>query len=111
MTIVFPEEGKLEIVSVESATCKLKRFPTHVRITSLKSKERRLGHATKLMMAICEQADKLDLMLYLEAQKYGKKPGMSNDELVDFYIQFGFVISDHELPVALYRPPISDQLS
>lgn len=61
-------------------------------LARLLARSPRQGHGTQLMRQIVDWADREGIMLWLEVQRfhYPGKRGMSNDELVAFYMGFGF---------------------
>jgi hypothetical protein len=74
-------------------------------ITTLYSKEKRLGHATMLMGDICHMADEKSWWLLLEARQFGKHGGLGFKELKLFYGHFGFVSENPETPRIMTRDP------
>ena len=73
------------------------------RVLAQKPKQ---GHGTLLMHQICGWADKNDILLWLEVQRfhYSSRGGMSNDDLIAFYEKFGFqVVDDGQRPTLMER--------
>lgn len=76
----LPEKMKMDVREVSSIHCDMR--------------ERRKGHATKLMEEVCADADVRKVILILTVQSYGAGDHMSNMQLVEWYARFGF----HPLP-------------
>lgn len=80
---------------------------THLRVDE---QLRRTGIATKLLAAVCEEADSAKKVLFLIARSYGEMP---TDRLIDWYKRFGFIAlpkkdeSDDAQPMA--RQPRIEQ--
>lgn len=62
--------------------------------------KRRQGHATRLLEAICEQADVNQVALLLEVKSDGE---MTNEELKAWYAKHGFLDLQAE-PCLMVRP-------
>ncbi len=79
----------------ESATCLLviNEDDNTAVLSHVYSIIRHAGHATGLMERVVAYADKYNLEVSLHAQAYGHpvQTILSNDALVKFYEQFGFV--------------------
>lgn len=62
-------------------------------VSHLYSRLRGQGHATGVLTAVCEFADKNGLELYLFARGYGGpvQTMLNSEQLVAFYEKFGFV--------------------
>lgn len=67
-------------------------------LARLLARKPRLGHGSELMRQICSWADSEGIMLWLEVQRfhYHGSRGMSNDELVAFYMGFGFRVVESD---------------
>jgi N-acetylglutamate synthase-like GNAT family acetyltransferase len=48
------------------------------------------GHATELMLDVCEEADKAGLVLVLWPRPYGDDVALSATQLESWYAKFGF---------------------
>ncbi len=94
----------------ESATARLYMWDEQTATRStLFSAKRRQGHATALMRAIVEYADKNFLLLTLEVGAFHYGDGLSPDNagLVKFYEKFGFKLVGH---ITMERLPNSQNL-
>lgn len=103
-------------VTFESAKCKLLRFNTigagsnFIFLSSLKSYDRQKGHATALLTMVTEFADDelLDIKIYV--RPYGKRPGLNQSQLVNFYKKFGFEFDDlNRIPISMVRKPYANR--
>lgn len=75
----------------QSAQANLRISKNHTaRLYNLYSQIRGEGHASGLMKKIVSYADEQGLCLYLDIQRYGKPPGLDNQQLAMFYWEFGF---------------------
>jgi GNAT superfamily N-acetyltransferase len=95
---------KYELASAELAIMDDKT----ARLRSVYSVVRRMGHATELMIQITEYADEHGLCVYLVPQRYGRagRGALNNDQLIDFYKKFGFmVVPDKKHFTMMYRKP------
>lgn len=75
-------------------------------IARVLAKKPKQGHGTILMHHICEWADKNDILLWLEVQRfhYSSRGGLSNEDLIHFYERFGFqVVDDGHRPILMER--------
>lgn len=74
-------------------------------ISDLHSLQPRLGHATELMNLVVRRAQIKGLNLLLDVQRFGDPHrGLSNDQLVEFYKKFGFIVcQDGVKPVMMIR--------
>lgn len=80
-----------QTVRLESALCTVHHWGNGTAtITRLWAKQRRRGHATRLMEHICEWADQNEIVLFLEVGRYGHPIGPDNEILEAFYKSFGF---------------------
>jgi predicted GNAT family acetyltransferase len=62
------------------------------------------GHATELMLDVCEEADKAGLVLVLWPRPYGDDVALSGTQLESWYARFGFRVIQPE-PVLMARAP------
>lgn len=78
------------------------------RLTGLFSKEPGRGHASALMTEVMNYADKHELSLYLEVQRFGDPHwGLDNLQLISFYERFGFdLVNDDRRPRWMTREPL-----
>lgn len=76
-------------------------------ISGVYSRSRGKGHGTRVMQDIIDYADKYNLKLQLDVQRYGDPHGgKDNQELEDWYASFGFkVVPDTGRPVRMERLP------
>lgn len=75
----------------ESASVWLKPYNGYMKVYNLYSKTPRQGHATKLMEAVVEYADKVGCELFIIAKQYSNPRGLTDEQLKEFYGRFGFV--------------------
>lgn len=94
----------IQYMSHKSARCQLEINPYRktIRIMGLYSGHRRKGNGTHLMNLICELADEMEMRLVLRARPYGEDQ-MTKDELKNFYMKFGFVITQGDNMVRPYK--------
>lgn len=64
----------------------------HATVSGLHSKQRGIGHATKLMQQVIDFADEYGKRLILTACATEPESGLSQTQLVRFYEKFGFVV-------------------
>lgn len=56
------------------------------------------------MLKAVNYADENNLTLMLVAQRYGVTTGLNDEQLVEFYKQFGFRVRGEGFPVIMERP-------
>lgn len=78
-------------------------------LVGLHSKNKRQGEATAVMLDAVAYADKYDISLWLEAQRYGDwRTSLDNQQLIKFYERFGFdLVNDKRRPRWMIREPLS----
>lgn len=94
-------------VKVASASAEIRHTngDPFYRVTSVRSAHPGQGHATALMIHICNWADERGFELWLEAQRNGNPDGtLTNKELERFYSKFGFkVVPNGAKPAQMLR--------
>ncbi len=80
-------DGLLEVKSVHTA-----------------KQSRRQGHASKLMVEVCEEADKAKVILVLTPEQFDNGP-IGTQQLKNWYAQYGFNVIQ-EKPVLMCRDPV-----
>ena len=75
------------------------------RVSGIISRNKGQGEGSELMTQICKYADENGLDLSLYVQRYGDPhQGLSNEQLISFYMKFGFYIEDDgKKPVMMWR--------
>lgn len=82
-------------------------------VSGVYSRIRGKGYANVVMQGLVEHADKEDLELLLEVQRYGYSDTLSpgNEELIKFYGKFGFeVVPESGRPVLMKRKRLTEQI-
>lgn len=74
----------------------------HITRLYVAKKVRGIGIATHLMNCVCMEADKVGTTLELGISSYGDG-GKSNEELVEFYNKFGFILISEQVMVRYSR--------
>ena len=94
----------IKYMSYRSARCQLEINPDRktIRIMGVYSGHRRKGNGTHLMNLVCDLADEMKMRLVLRARPYGENR-MTTDELMNFYMKFGFVITQGNDMVRPYQ--------
>ena len=73
-------------------------------VSDLYSRDRRKGHATRLVAEICDNADQSGLSLLLEVANSEDMFALSQPALIKWYETFGFKIVS-KYPVFMQRKP------
>ena len=73
-------------------------------LSDLFSRDRRKGHATRLLLEICEYADKFGLSVLLEVANAEDIFALSQPALTKWYQTFGFIVVNQS-PVLMQRVP------
>lgn len=92
----------------ESASAHLIMFNDHEAVlSSVKSENRRQGHARLLLQKIMEYADDNGIVITLTVNRYGHPIGPPNEVLKALYSEFGFVvIGGIEAKPIMQRTPV-----
>jgi hypothetical protein len=78
-------------LSGHKATIQLQEREGRVRVKDLSSNEKGQGHASKLLRAVTDLADKHGVTMELTASPYGdEKTRLDHDQLKSFYGRHGF---------------------
>jgi GNAT superfamily N-acetyltransferase len=98
------ESARATLFKLEDGTAK---------VTNVHAQMRGQGHATAVLSRIIEYADKHQLPLWLEVQRYGHpRGGLTNAQLLNFYSKFGFVLNpDERLPRWMSREPVKGDVT
>lgn len=75
------------------------------KLVNVQSTQRSMGHATELMQALTQVADEQKLTIDLEVMRFGNQieGSMNNQQLVRFYLQFGFEKVSMRNPIKMRR--------
>lgn len=77
--------------------------PWMVTAVDVGVRQRGKGHGSNLLRQVCEHLDEMEADATLYASPDGTVPGLTLDELIEWYGRYGFVVEDPEEPALLTR--------
>lgn len=111
------EDMPLGVRHYENASCKIRlctAIPNQIRmkcreLVSLDVPEnlRRTGMAKELMVNVCDEADACEMLLLIFPEPFGAGPKMTQAQLVDWYMTFGFQVIQVKPKMMMARMPHS----
>lgn len=73
-------------------------------VSSLHAADTGKGYAKAVMQKLIDFADENKLRLVLDVQQFQNPRGLSNEDLIEFYMKFGFdVVNPAARPIVMWR--------